>query len=110
MLNAGIDNCHASVISLFELYYGAYNAGKESYIKKEVLRVDKLRTESDILPLPGKADFYGRIKVHLRKTGKPVDEFDMIIASQALTEGMTVVADNLKHFKDIEGLNTINWA
>lgn len=33
----------------------------------------------------------------------------MIIASQAISEGLTVVTDNLKHFEDIPDVKTINW-
>ena len=33
-----------------------------------------------------------------------IDEFDMLIAGQAQSEGLTVVTDNVKHFNRIEGL------
>ena len=38
-----------------------------------------------------------------------IDEFDMLIAGQALSEGLTVVTDNVKHFNRIEGLKIANW-
>lgn len=110
MVDAGFDHCHVSVVSYYELYYGAYNAGNKIDVEREVARVDKLRSKFDIIPLPEKADNYGKIKVHLRKLGRPVDEFDMIIGSQALTEGMVVVTDNTKHFKDMEEIQVVNWA
>ena len=40
---------------------------------------------------------------------KMADEFDMLIASQALCEGLTVVTDNVKHFENIPNLNIENW-
>jgi tRNA(fMet)-specific endonuclease VapC len=33
----------------------------------------------------------------------------MLIAGQALSEGVTVVTDNVKHFNRIEGLKIANW-
>ena len=33
----------------------------------------------------------------------------MLIAGQALSEGLTVVTDNVKHFNRIEGLKITNW-
>ena len=41
--------------------------------------------------------------------GKIIDEFDMVIAGHAMSEGLTVVTDNLKHFGRIPGLNVENW-
>jgi len=38
-----------------------------------------------------------------------VDEFDMVIAGQALSEGLTVVTDNLKHFENMPGVKCVNW-
>jgi predicted nucleic acid-binding protein len=38
-----------------------------------------------------------------------IDEFDMLIAGQALSEGLTVVTDNVKHFNRIDGLKIANW-
>lgn len=109
ILKAKFENCHISVVSLYELYYGAYNAGSQSDVQKEINRVNALREEFDILPLPEKADYYGKIKVYLRKIGRPVDEFDMIIGGHALTEGLTIVTDNVKHFKDMNGIKIVNW-
>ena len=45
-----------------------------------------------------KGEEYARIKYALKKKGKLVDEFDMVIAGQAISEGLIVVTDNLKHF------------
>ena len=61
VLNAGLDNCCMSVISLHELYFGAYYAKtiKEEYFEKEMKRINKLLERFTVLPLPEKADGYG---------------------------------------------------
>lgn len=111
MLQAGLENCCMSVISLHELYYGAYNAKrkKTEYFEQEMTRINLLLQKFAVLPLPIKADQYGIIKTQLLKIGKPIDEFDMIIGGQALDAGLVVVTDNLKHFENIPSLNVENW-
>lgn len=59
--------------------------------------------------LETKGEEYARIKYALRKKGKPVDEFDMVIAGHALSEGLTVVTDNLKHFENMPDVKVVNW-
>ena len=39
----------------------------------------------------------------------PVDEFDMVIASHAVSEGLTVVTDNVKHFENMPDVKVVNW-
>ena len=111
VLNAGLDNCCMSVISLHELYFGAYYAKtiKEEYFEKEMKRINKLLERFTVLPLPEKADGYGQIKMTLRTAGKLADEFDMIIGGQALTLGLTVVTDNVKHFEPMPEVKVENW-
>ncbi len=38
-----------------------------------------------------------------------IDDGDLLIAAQCLTNGYTLVTHNMKHFKDIEGLTVIDW-
>ena len=111
VLKVGTQQCCISVISLHELYFGAYLAKekKEEYFEKEVLKINKLLEYFTVLPLETNGEIYGRTKYALRKIGKPVDEFDMIIAGHAASEGLTVVTDNIKHFENIPNIEIENW-
>ena len=111
VLRVGVDLCCMSVISLHELYFGAYYAKtkKQEYFEKEMCRIDKLLKLFSVLPLPEKADDYGQIKMKLRSDGKIADEFDMIIGGQALAAGLTVVTDNVKHFEPMPEVKVENW-
>lgn len=111
VLQVGTRQCCLSVISLHELYFGAYLARekKEEYYEKEIKKINKLLEHFTALPLETKGDVYGKIKYALRKKGTPVDEFDMVIASQAVSEGLTVVTDNLKHFENMPDVKVVNW-
>lgn len=111
ILKVGTGRCCMSVVSLQELYFGAYKARtrKEEYYEKELKRIDKLRERFMVLPLPEEADGYGQIKMVLRAKGNLVDEFDMLIGGQALSAGLTVVTDNVKHFDPMPGVKVENW-
>ncbi|MBR0036277.1 MAG: type II toxin-antitoxin system VapC family toxin [Bacteroidales bacterium] len=111
IIQTGFDKCCISTISLHELYYGAYNAKKKSErcFREEIARIEKLLTKLTVLPLGTNGEIYGNIKYSLEKKGLIIDEFDMVIASHAISEGLTVVTDNLKHFSRIEGLKVENW-
>lgn len=39
-----------------------------------------------------------------------LDDFDLIIASTALAANLTLVSNNERHFKRVEGLRLVNWA
>ena len=111
VLHVGIDHCCISVVSLHELYFGAYYAKtkRQEYFEKEMKLINKLLERFFVLPLPAKADGYAQIKMTLRSAGKLADEFDMIIGGQALTAGLTVVTDNVKHFDPMPEVKVVNW-
>lgn len=44
-------------------------------------------------------------KVRLRKAGKPIEDFDLLIGCAAKVAGLTVV----KHFSHIEGIKIEDW-
>ena len=111
VMQAGFDRCCMSVVSLQELYYGAYKAklDRQAYFDQEMVRIGMLRRRFTVLPLPEEADGYGQIKVSLQKQGKLIDEFDMLIGGHALFEGLIVVTDNVKHFERIPGIMVEDW-
>jgi predicted nucleic acid-binding protein len=50
-------------------------------------------------------------KVRLKKIGRPMhDEFDLITGVTAVTNKLTLVTDNTKHFFNIKGIVLENWA
>ncbi len=107
----GTRQCCISVISLHELYYGAQLARekKEEYYYKELEKINTLLEYFKVLTLKTNGEEYALIKYALRKMGKPVDEFDMLIAAHAVSEGLTVVTDNLKHFQNMPDVKVENW-
>ena len=107
----GIHKCCMSTISLHELYYGAQLARekKEEYFTKEMNKISRLIEDIDVHPLAADGKDYAEIKHLLKEHGSMIDEFDILIAGQAISEGLTVVTDNIKHFNRIPGLKIEDW-
>lgn len=103
----GIENCSISELTVFELKFGAENSSdpvKSHWVVNEFIK------RFSIIPISEIADKYAEIKVKLRKNGTPIhDEFDLMIGVTALQNRMTLVTDNLKDFRFIEGLTAENW-
>jgi predicted nucleic acid-binding protein len=50
------------------------------------------------------------IYVQERKAGRNTEDADIFIAIFCIHNNYILVTDNIKHFKNIAGLNSINWA
>ena len=102
----GIENCSISELTVFELKFGAENSSdpiKSHWVVNEFIK------RFSIIPISEIADKYAEIKVKLRRNGTPMhDEFDLMIGVTALQNRMTLVTDNLKDFRFMEGLITEN--
>ncbi len=102
------DTLKISIITLMELYYGAY---KSKRIESNIAKIKTLEGVLEILPNHiDTAEIFGMIKSKLEKRGLPIDDFDLILASTALTHNLTLVTNNEKHFRRIDGLKLENWA
>jgi tRNA(fMet)-specific endonuclease VapC len=55
------------------------------------------------------AQAQGQLRATLERQGAPLDVYDGMIAAHALSLGLTVVTDNVKHFDRVPGLALENW-
>ena len=92
----------ASIISVGELYegiYGSPNKEKDGQILKEFLKgITLLELTEDICRK------FGEIRNNLRKRGELIGDFDLLIASTALINNLTLLTGNVKHYERIKGL------
>lgn len=101
------DPIKISVITLMELYYGAYKSQK---VMSNLVKIKTLEEALEIIPLGQEiVEGFGRQKAHLEKMGTLLDDFDLILGCCALAHNLTLVTNNIKHFKKIEGLKLTNW-
>jgi tRNA(fMet)-specific endonuclease VapC len=96
-----------SVITYGEMIYGAEKSQKRAH---NMARVHRLREIFPIIDISCSImDTFGSIKAELNRNGTIVDDFDLLIATTAITLGYCVVTNNEKHFSKIPGLQFINW-
>jgi predicted nucleic acid-binding protein len=97
-----------SIVTLMELYYGAYKSQK---VAANLAKIRELEQSFEIIPLNMESVvIFGRIKAQLETKGIRLDDFDLMLASCALSHGLIFVTNNMKHFERIEGLKLDNWA
>ena len=101
------DPISISVITLMELYYGAYKSQK---VESNLAKIKTLENSIDIIPLGKEAvEIFGIYKAKLERSGVPLDDFDLILASCAMTRNLVLVTNNTKHFTRIDGLKVVDW-
>ena len=101
------DPIHISVVTLMELYYGAYKSQK---VESNLAKIKTLENSIEIIPLGKEAvEIFGIYKAKLERSGTPLDDFDLILAACAMTNNLVLVTNNTKHFKRIEGLKITDW-
>jgi predicted nucleic acid-binding protein len=49
------------------------------------------------------------IYANLQKKGKRIEDADILIAAYCIKHNLILVTNNIKHFEDIENLQTVNW-
>lgn len=95
------------VITVAELYYGAYNSDR---VTENLARAEFFIQQLPVLPLSNNAlRRFGQLKAELRKAGQPLADFDLLIASIALAEGYVLVTNNTRHYDRIPELQLENW-
>lgn len=97
-----------SAITYGELLFGAKKSQNREKNLAIVYRIKELFPIIDI----DKAiiETFSELKVNLQKSGSPIDDFDLLIASTALTMNSILVTINEKHFNKIKGLKIENWS
>jgi len=97
-----------SVITYGELLFGAKKSKQIDKNTAVIYRIKELFPIIHIdLPI---IETFSDLKAKREKSGKPLDDFDLLIASTALTNNLTIVTNNEKHFSQIKGLTVENWS
>jgi tRNA(fMet)-specific endonuclease VapC len=89
-----------------ELRFGAEKAGRPKLVELVEAYLERLA----ILDWPNEDSVhYARIRSQLERSGKPIGNMDVLIASHAVSQGMTLVTNDLKHFSSVPGLKVEVW-
>ncbi len=96
-----------SVITQAELFYGAYKSKRPKY---NLDKIKQMFADLKIEIQPLKEDVlnqYGKLKTKLEGKGQRLDDFDLLIASTALSLGIVLVTRNIKHFARVPRLKIV---
>ena len=105
----GLEHCYISEITEAELKYGV-ELGRRKGLKQRIEQLDEFLSALKILPISNAIDLYAFEKARLRVTGTPADDdFDLLIGCTAVVNDMVMVTENLKHFKNLTGIQLENW-
>ena len=53
--------------------------------------------------------YYGEVRASLERSGNIIDPLDLQIATHTLSLGVTLITNNIKELKRVEGLKLENW-
>lgn len=105
----GLARCYISEITEAELKYGA-ELGRRKGLKQRIEQLDEFLSALKILPISNAIDLYASEKARLRVAGTPADDdFDLLIGCTAVVNDMVMVIENMKHFKNLTGIQLENW-
>ncbi|WP_061221615.1 type II toxin-antitoxin system tRNA(fMet)-specific endonuclease VapC [Leptospira borgpetersenii] len=102
-----LENIFISSITEFELKYGVQ---KSLHFERDLKILEEFLSYLNILSFVSEdANRAAKIRVELDKVGKPIGPFDLLIASQALSNKLTLVTNNEKEFTRIKDIKIANW-
>lgn len=97
-----------SSIGLFELHYGVARSARRAENERALEEV--LSGGIDVVPLDAAdARESGELRAVLRKAGRDIGPYDLLIAAQARRRGATLVTHNLREFSRVPGLVAVDW-
>jgi tRNA(fMet)-specific endonuclease VapC len=101
------ETLNVSVITAAELRSGAEKAGRLKLTELVEAYLERLA----ILDWTNEVtSHYARIRSELERSGKPIGNMDLLIASHAVSQDVTLVTNNLKHFSNVPGLKVEVWS
>lgn len=107
ILSVGLDNVALSFLNVSELYYGAY---KSQRVDANLTLIRQLTDQLNVIESDEAiSEMFGEMKATLEKAGTIIDDADLFIAACAKVHGLTLVTNNVKHFRRIKGLRLENW-
>lgn len=102
----GLANCYVSEITIAELQYGAV---KSSNPVKQIDNVEKIKIRFGVVPITDVLALYGIERLRLEKSGKRIEDFDLLIAVTSVTKNMILVTGNEKHHSRVKNIQIQNW-
>jgi len=101
------NNCFLSEITIAELKYGAYNS---DFPQKNLEKINQLQQLFTVIPIFNSLDIYAIEKARLKKIGRILDDFDLLIGATAISNNLTLITRNVSDFDRLIDIEIENWA
>ena len=100
------DDISITAITYAELLFGA----EKKQSRKIQNKIEAIASIVSIIAFnQNAAREYAKIRTKLEKTGTPIGNMDILIASCAIAEDAILVTNNERHFSNIKKLQIENW-
>jgi tRNA(fMet)-specific endonuclease VapC len=110
MAQVGTKSCYISEVTIAELLFGIENSAPD----RRRLNLERFNNFQSLfsdrtIPISGVLFEYARQKASLRRMGRPVGEFDLLIGVTAIVRGLILVTRNTKDFINMPTIQLENW-
>lgn len=96
-----------SAVTLMELFHGAEASAA---VERNLRDIEGFAARLEVLPYDHDAAAHtGQLRAELKKLGRPIGPYDEMIAGHARSQGLVVVTNNMRQFKNVPGLRLANW-
>jgi len=97
-----------SAVVLHELWYGVAKSARPKENAEDLATF--LAGAVQVLAFAADdARAAGEVRALLERIGKPIGAYDLLIAGQALSRGLTLVTANVREFARVKGLRWEDW-
>ncbi len=102
-----LENIFISSVTVSELYYGIF---KSKQFEKNKSALSNFLSYLNIISFTNEDGILaGEIRKNLETSGKMIGPYDLLIASQSITNRFILVTNNTKEFSRINQIKIENW-
>lgn len=106
----GISTCFLSEITIAELMFGVENSAPDRRFANQAnLEWLYQAFTGRVLSIRHGLPVYAQQKARLRRAGRPVGEFDLLIGATAIAHNLTLVTRNTRDFVNLDSIRLENW-
>jgi len=102
----GISNFFISEITIAELKFGAENS---AFPEKNAQKTGQIQQLFTVIPIFSSLDVYAKEKARLKKEGRILDDFDLLIGATAIYNNLTLITRNVSDFERLKAIEIENW-
>lgn len=102
---------HGRVSFCVVTYYEIVSGLLHRDARRQLSSFLEMVAESEVVPLTERsAAVSAKLYADLRSRGDPIDDVDLLIAGAAMSNDLTLVTHNRRHFARVSGLVMEDWA